>query len=558
MSIGETLDKYLTDETDVVAERVRLAALALVGLLAFGFHLDLSLLEGTEGLYAGITREMIESGRYLALTYQGEPYVNKPPLFFWILALSIALFGDNEVALRLPGALCSLGTMALTYVLGRQLFSRIAAFWAALVVASSEVFLWYGPRVLIDSMITFLITLALLAWAQVCLRGRSPRWYLLSFLAMALGSMVKELHGFALPALVMVAYAAVRRDGRMFREPFFWGGALASVALMGGYFWLLGAGFNQHFHPGKIAASVVPGGTIETLLKSRPLYGYLGIMWFSFFPWCALIPSALLLLREGCPLRERPAELFVLLWVAGFFTVMSLARVKREPYLMPIVPGLGLLVGAYCQAVLSSAKQPPGGLLLRVMLGLLAVGYGAALVVGPRLLQKKWFVQSDVFPLWFVLPVAACCAGLLYAAIRARLRAALAAVGALGVCLVVAVVLVILPAIDGAVSPRRITAEIKALAANGGSPVFLYAPGWPHNEDAVYYLKSQPALPGIETAEALTDLAGRKGAVTVVTDRPFFETLDRRADMAVGILREFQQPGNKNLLLVSVTQPPAN
>jgi 4-amino-4-deoxy-L-arabinose transferase-like glycosyltransferase len=538
-----------------LAEYARLAVLAAVGLLAFGWHLDLSLLEGTEGLYAGITRELVRSGSYLELTYQGEPYVNKPPLFFWILALLTSLFGDTEVALRLPGALCSLGTMALTYVLGRQLFSKTAAFWAAVVVASSEVMLWYGPRVLIDSTITFLITLALLAWAQASLRGRSPAWYLLSFFAMALGAMVKELHGFALPALVMVTYAAVRRDGRMFREPFFWGGLLASVALMGGYFWLIGSAFSQHFHPGEIVKSVVPGGTLETLLKSRPLYGYLGIMWFSFLPWCALIPPALLTLFTGGSLRERPAELFVLLWVAGFFIVMSLAQVKREPYLMPIVPGLGLLLGPYCQAVLSSTNRPPGGLLLRFMLGLLAVGCGAALFVGRQLIQRKWFVPADVFPPWFVLAVLACCAWLLYAVARSRLRAAVLAVGALGACFVAAVVLIILPAIDRASSPRRAAAEIKALAANGGEPVFLYAPGWPNNEDAIYYLKSEPALPAVEEASALAEMAGRTGAVTIVTDRPSFEKLSQQGGMAVRLLRELQQPGNKNLLLVSIELP---
>ena len=63
-------------------------------------------------------------------------------------------------------------------------------------VATSHVFLWYGRRVLFDSTLTFLVTLALFAWIHVQLLGRSSRWYLLAFVSMALGAMLKEMRGF--------------------------------------------------------------------------------------------------------------------------------------------------------------------------------------------------------------------------------------------------------------------------------------------------------------------------------------------------------------------------
>ena len=120
------------------------------------------------------------------------------------------------------------------------------------------------------------------------------------------------------------------------------------------------------------------------------------------------------------------------------------------------------------------------------------------------------------------------------------------------------IVLIFLPAMDGEFSPRRVAAQIKTLAANGEYPVFLYAPGWPHNEDVIYYLTSEPALPEVETVDALEELASRLGAVTIVTDRPFLEGLSRQTGMAITIQREFKQPRKKNLLLVSVSPPPAN
>ena len=62
-----------------------MALLALVGGWGFFANLHLSLLEGSEGLYAGIAGEMGRRREFFDLTYHDVPYFNKPPLFFWLL-----------------------------------------------------------------------------------------------------------------------------------------------------------------------------------------------------------------------------------------------------------------------------------------------------------------------------------------------------------------------------------------------------------------------------------------------------------------------------------------
>ena len=86
-------------------------ALGLVSALAYFHNLNIALFEGSEGLYAHIAREMVQTQHYLQLTYQGEPYANKTPLYFWLLAFSTTLLGDSEFALRFPAALFSVGTV---------------------------------------------------------------------------------------------------------------------------------------------------------------------------------------------------------------------------------------------------------------------------------------------------------------------------------------------------------------------------------------------------------------------------------------------------------------
>ncbi|WHZ16547.1 MAG: hypothetical protein OJF52_003397 [Nitrospira sp.] len=533
-----------------------LLLLALVCVWAFFTNLSFSLLEGSEGLYAGIAGEMGRRKEFFDLTYQGEPYFNKPPFFFWLLNFSTSIWGDNEIALRLPGSLAAVGTIMLTYVLATRLMSSTAGFWAALVVATSHVFLWYGRRVLFDSTLTFLVTLALFAWVQVQLLGRSSRWYLLAFVSMALGAMLKEMHGFFLPLLVMALYAVIQRDTRMLKDRLFWAGLVLAVAMMAGYAQMLGPGYQHHFRLGSAIQSVWNTGWVRSFgaaTDGHPLYWYLGMMWADFFPWCALLPSALLLLWAQRPFRSHPTELLLLVWVLGLFTAFSLATLKREPYLTTIVPGIGLMIGYYYHRVFSSAEgSGPMAPLLRVLLGVLAVTFAAGMFFGEAPLRRRWLVASAVVSPTFIVMIVSLAGLLLYAVVRSRLRLALGTVGALAVAYVVLVVNYVFPAIDQAASPRKAVEEIKTLALETQPAMFMYIPGWPKNEDAVYYFKRDQVVPDLPSQEAVVEAVRRNGTIRVITEEKHAVTLENRSDLVTERIREFRQPSRKHLLLLSL------
>jgi 4-amino-4-deoxy-L-arabinose transferase-like glycosyltransferase len=539
-----------------VRRYVEIALLVLVAGWAFFSNLHLSLLEGSEGLYAGIAGEMARRGEYFDLTYQGVPYFNKPPLFFWMLNLSTSVWGDHEIALRLPGSLAAAGTILLTYLLGTRLMSSTAGFWAALVVATSHVFLWYGRRVLFDSTLTFLVTLALFAWIQVQFLGRSSRWYLLSFISMALGAMLKEMHGFFLPLLVMSTYAVIQRDRRMLKDRWFWAGLGLAVAMMAGYAQLLSAGYQDHFKVGSAIRSIWNSGlagSVGMAKDGHPFYWYLGMMWADFFPWCALLPSALLLLWRQRPFRSHPTELLLLVWVLSLFTAFSLATLKREPYLTTIVPGIGLMIGYYYNQVFSSVEATrPIPRLLRILLFVLALVFIGGMFFGAAPLRRRWLVTSPVVSPAFIVVMVSLGGLLLYAVIRSHLQFALGTVGALAIAYVVLVVGYVFPAIDEASSPRKVTEEIKSLAVQTQPSLFLYIPGWPKNEDAVYYLKRDNIVPDLPDQERVLEAVRAHGVIRVITEEQHAAALQQRIDLAVEKVREFPQPGRKHLLLLSL------
>ena len=263
-----------------------LTTLLFVGSVAFFFNLDLSFLEGSEGLYAQITREIVSANQFVHLTWQGETYSNKPPLFFWLLAVSRDVFGENEFAFRFPGALFALGTMVLTYLLGRRLFSPTAAFWAALIVASSHVFLWYGRKVLFDSTLTFAMTLALFAWVRVYMQSATSFWYVIAFLAMAFGTMIKSIHAFAMPVALMMAHSCLQRDFRALKTPWFWIGLLVYFGLTGWYASLIGGQFSWQFNLHELLGRAfdfsLSSGTESN--THRPFYWYLWPSVVRFLP----------------------------------------------------------------------------------------------------------------------------------------------------------------------------------------------------------------------------------------------------------------------------------
>src|SRR5829696_10266311 len=85
------------------------------------------LFDPDEGLHAAIAQEMVQRGDYVTPTFLGEPFIDKPILFFWAEAFSLRLLGDRETAVRLPPLLFGLAGMLSVVLLARALFGMAAA-----------------------------------------------------------------------------------------------------------------------------------------------------------------------------------------------------------------------------------------------------------------------------------------------------------------------------------------------------------------------------------------------------------------------------------------------
>jgi 4-amino-4-deoxy-L-arabinose transferase-like glycosyltransferase len=331
-------------------ESARLASLAVLLILpALLLYpcMAFRLLEPDEGRYAEIPREMQARGDWLVPHLQGQPYLDKPPLVYWLVMASYEMLGVHDWSARLVPALAIHGCILLTYRFGRRWMSERAAFWGALLLGLAPGFTSMGRLLLLDGVLALWATLALFA-AFEALRGERLRWgwWLLSAAACGLGVLTKGPVALVLlaPPLLMHRWLMGRRFPLRWRDVVLFLGVVLAIAL-----------------PWYVALCVRIPSFARSFLWEQNIQRFLmpfaheqGVWYYVPILLGGLLPGSLLfipLVRFLCTskpaaLRRRTPELgFLLLsggWCVFFF---SLSMCKLPTYILPAYPPLCLALG---------------------------------------------------------------------------------------------------------------------------------------------------------------------------------------------------------------------
>ncbi|MCD6287772.1 MAG: glycosyltransferase family 39 protein [Candidatus Hydrogenedentes bacterium] len=336
-----------------------------------------------EARYAEVAREMVDSGNYILPHLNFQVYADKPPLIFWLMALSASILGGfSTFAIVLPSALAGACTVVLIYFLANDMFqNRRAAFLSCLVLATSVQFFHVSQFGRIDMLLCFFETLAVYAFWLWYTRGQR-RFLGVFYVAMAFAILAKGPVGL-LPIPVAIAFLIWSGQKSLIRRMALVPGLLAVAAIVACWFLPAAAAGGKPYWQEILGLQIV-GRLHNSWSHSEPFYFYIENFPADALPWFVLIPAALVRYVKDATVRDRLFMKFIVAWFLTIFVVFSLISGKRNVYLLPLYPAFALFVGYYLDYAISAGK--PKVRELKLYLGLLftaAVGAGIALAVLP-------------------------------------------------------------------------------------------------------------------------------------------------------------------------------
>ncbi|MCA1714415.1 MAG: glycosyltransferase family 39 protein [Gammaproteobacteria bacterium] len=364
-----------------------------------------------------VAQQMWDSGEWLFPHRGRELYPDKPPLYFWLLGAAYALVRDWTWTFLLPSLLAALGTLALTYDLGRRLWAPRTGLWAAVAVLCTAQFVYQAKRAQIDPTVTLFITLGVYGIARHTLLGPHWRWYWLGCFAAGLGVITNGVGFIAL--LALLPYAAMR-----WRR---WPGVIAPGPGHSGH-WALGAvaffaAIALWFVPMLITA-LTSGDPehrayLDELLfrqtatrytaawhHQQPPWYYLGVIAGFWLPFSLALPWLLPHWRAAW--RARDARVWLPLgWALLVLLFFSASPGKRDMYILPMLPMVALAAAPYLERITRSALLRALLLaLVAVLAVVLAAGGIAALATEPGFelkIEAERGLDATTDQLWWLL-----------------------------------------------------------------------------------------------------------------------------------------------------------
>ena len=310
--------------------------------------------EPDEGRYAEIAREMVTTGDFVTPRLNGIRYFEKPALWFWAAAASIAALGATELAARLPSAIAAVLSGLVTWHMAR-IVGRRTALLAVLLLLTIPLFALMSRSAMVDMLLCLLVTAAL-AMAIAASRATGARrllrgaacWGLLAGAFLCKGPV-----GLVLPLAALGAWIVLARDRGLLLALAMPTGPLlfALVALP----WYLlveqrNPGFLHTFFVEQNLGRALAGNRFN---RDRHTGYYLMVLVPALFPWVLWLPSGLWRAVRGAravaagraSLRDPDGvRAFMLCATVAPLAVLTVAHSKLFYYLLPIVPPLAILM----------------------------------------------------------------------------------------------------------------------------------------------------------------------------------------------------------------------
>ena len=329
----------------------------VVGVCSFFFFFGLGafgLLGADEPRYAQIAREMLARHNWIVPTLNGAPWLEKPALLYWKMMNSYSIFGVSDWAARVPAA-----SHATVLVLGIFFFMRRFRFAseldAAMIAASSAGMIGFGRGASTDMLISAPFALAMMSW-WTWHQTSKKLWLMIFYGLLGAGALAKGPVAPALAVLVVGAYAALRRDGKLFVRSISVPGFVLFFAMVLPWYLAVQHKVPQFFRVFFVEHNLERFGT-NLYQHSQPFWYYIPVFLLAALPWTFFAVPALVEAGRNAFRRENPESSatvaddglpsFLFVWIVVPIVFFSISRAKLPGYILPAIPAAALLTAEY-------------------------------------------------------------------------------------------------------------------------------------------------------------------------------------------------------------------
>ncbi|TKB96288.1 ArnT family glycosyltransferase [Pedobacter cryophilus] len=312
--------------------------------------------------HANIALHMYLHHEYINLIDNGNDYLDKPHLHFWLASISYHLFGVNNIAYRLPSVLITFLGIYSTYRLGRLFYTKQVGLLAALILASVQAFILANMDVRMDAILTASIIFAIWQLAEAVSLNK---WYnyLLGALGLAMGFSTKGMVGFMMPGIAIFCLLLYKREWKAFFNPKWLLMMLYYIIFISP---VLYAYYVQYdLHPEKIIRGMNNISGVKFILWSQNFERMAGTNWgkakvdyffflhtllWAFLPWCLLTYHAIfdrIIFFIKTKFRyQNGIEFLTLGTTLLILIIISTSKYKLPHYLNILFPVFAILTAA--------------------------------------------------------------------------------------------------------------------------------------------------------------------------------------------------------------------
>ena len=337
--------------------RTRTDVLLLAGFCAFLFFYGLGafgLIGADEPRYAQVAREMLQRHDWITPVLNGNPWLEKPPLYYWQAMLVYSVLGVSDVAARVPSAIDATLLVICFYLFFRR-FRRGVEVDAALITASCAGVIGFARAASMDMVLTAAFAIGMLAWWAW--RETDKRIYLVGFyFCMALGMLAKGPVAPFLAAVIIVIFAAAAHEWRLVLKTLWLPSIFLFLVIALPWYVAVQIANPQFFREFILEHNLARFST-NLYHHPEPLWYYLPVTALALAPWVVFVVAAFV--DPVCTWwAERKAtqspmdlelqfSIFACCWLVLPIVFFSISQSKLPGYILPAVPAAAALLGDY-------------------------------------------------------------------------------------------------------------------------------------------------------------------------------------------------------------------